>query len=217
MEPTNPFERRSEELRKYHRPGLTPQSGPLPATDANDPAAPRPPLPAGTVTVWPLPPVSKDEPRTRLVVACTANICRSPMVGGILQRRFEEAGLAEQVEITSAGVYGLTGEPASQPGVELLAKRNIDISGHVSRPLEDEEILDADLVIVMEESHRQVILASLPAARYKIVLFSELAALSNDMEDPYRKGPKAYRKTLATIDSTLDAGWNRLLRRLQLY
>lgn len=139
------------------------------------------------------------------------------MVGGILQRRFEEAGLAEQVEITSAGVYGLTGEPASQPGVELLAKRNIDISGHVSRPLEDEEILDADLVIVMEESHRQVILASLPAARYKIVLFSELAALSNDMEDPYRKGPKAYRKTLATIDSTLDAGWNRLLRRLQLY
>ncbi len=217
MEPTNPFERRSEELRQYYRPGLTPQSGPLPAVGPNDPGVTRPPLLTGTVTIWPLPPVPSDESRTRIVVACTANICRSPMVGGILQRRFEEAGLADQVEITSAGVYGLTGEPASQPGVELLAKRNIDISGHVSRPLEDEEILAADIVIVMEESHRQVILASLPAARYKIVLFSELAALSNDMEDPYRKGPKAYRKTLATIDSTLDAGWNRLLRRLQLY
>jgi protein-tyrosine phosphatase len=139
------------------------------------------------------------------------------MIGGILQRRFEEAGLADQLEVTSAGVYGLSGEPASPPGVELLAKRNIDISGHIARPLEDEEILAADLVIVMEESHRQVIVASLPEARYKVVLFSELADRSDDMEDPYRQGPKAYRKTLATIDSTLDVGWNRLLRRLQLY
>ena len=206
--PTNPFEKRSRERRAARRQvrhaSATPASAPLSET----PKRLAPQLQDDGTQ-------SDAEPKLLLVV-CTANICRSPMIVGILQERFRQLGLDNRIEIKSAGVFGLTGKRASQEGVDLLAERGIDISGHVARQLEPDEIEAADLIIVMEEAHRQAIFVRAPHHVHKVILFSELVGQHEDVDDPYGRGRRAYKKTLTRIDQTLDSGWNVLLAQLQL-
>ncbi|MCB0234057.1 MAG: hypothetical protein KDH08_08530, partial [Anaerolineae bacterium] len=45
----------------------------------------------------------------RVLIVCTGNICRSPMAWGLLRQRLAADGLADQVSVTSAGVYGVDG------------------------------------------------------------------------------------------------------------
>lgn len=42
----------------------------------------------------------------RVCFVCTGNICRSPMAESVFRARVEEAGLAQVVEIDSAGTGG---------------------------------------------------------------------------------------------------------------
>ena len=61
----------------------------------------------------------------RILVVCTANVCRSPMIARCCAR-FVRAGLGDRVHIASSGIYALVGEPADPAGVRLLAERGID-------------------------------------------------------------------------------------------
>lgn len=70
----------------------------------------------------------------QFLVVCTANICRSPLVEGLLRARLAAHQLADQVEVKSTGVYPRAGEKASQYSVELLAAKGIDISRHLAAP-----------------------------------------------------------------------------------
>ena len=229
--PSNPFEKRSRERRAYLQDDADtaaastgqPAQAPVqpPATEAPGLAVEAAPVPTPTtengITVWPKRErLEANTDRKRILIVCTANICRSPMVGGILQQRFDREGLGERIDIRSAGIYGLKGERASRDGVDLLAQRDIDISNHVARSIGYDDVAEADLVIVMEEAHRKAIFVRMPEFVYKVVLFSELAGQHDDVDDPYRRGRRAYEKTLTTIDATLESGWDQLKQRLAL-
>ena len=75
------------------------------------------------------------------------------MAWGMLRQRLAADGLADEVSVSSAGVYGVDGSGASEPGVEVLAERGIDISDHVAHTVTQREIAEADLVLVMEEGN----------------------------------------------------------------
>ncbi len=150
----------------------------------------------------------------RVLVVCTANICRSPMVAGVLRARLAAAGLADQVEVHSAGVYARAGDKASVHGVELLRAKKIDISQHASAPVTELDLQKSDLIIVMEEKHRQSLFHYSPADLYKVVLLSELAGEHFDLKDPFGQNKAAYASTLALIERTIDVGWPNFLARL---
>ncbi|MBX3000925.1 MAG: hypothetical protein KF893_20550 [Caldilineaceae bacterium] len=149
-----------------------------------------------------------------LLIVCTGNICRSPMVMALIRQKLQEAGLSEQIEVRSAGTLGLEGATASRHGVELLAQRGIDLSHHRSRLLTLQEVEKADLILVMEESHRQLISNRSPEYLSKILLFHELVEEKSNLSDPYGGERDEYAATLARIDYVLDAGWQRLLAEL---
>ena len=57
-----------------------------------------------------------DEMRTRVLFVCMGNICRSPTAEGVFRHFVHEAGLAERVEVDSAGTHAYpTSEPADRP------------------------------------------------------------------------------------------------------
>ena len=151
-----------------------------------------------------------------ILVVCTANICRSPMVAGLLRDRLDRAGFGDQVEVSSAGVYGMEGSPASQYGIELLDERGVEFGDHVARALQLSDISAATLIIVMEENHRMSIFHYAPGSLHKVFLLSELAGENDDLHDPYGRNKDAYRDTLAIIDRYLDDGWPTLLKKLKL-
>ena len=138
------------------------------------------------------------------------------MVAGVLSARIAAQQLADQVKVQSAGVYALAGEKASAHGVELLAAQGIDISQHVARSVTENDIQQADLILVMEEKHRQSLFHYSPADSYKVLLLSELANEHFDLRDPYGYNKAAYVTTLQTIEKIFEIGWQNLLKRLAL-
>ena len=123
-----------------------------------------------------------------IVTVCTANICRSPMAMALLQH-----ALAAQPEplrsfqVVSAGVAARRGDPVSENSVTALKKVGLNIAGHVSRPLTQELLDEAVLVLCMTESHRAMIRLQAQPPPKNLFLFREFMPQRGDKEigDPY--------------------------------
>lgn len=88
----------------------------------------------------------------RVLVVCTANVCRSPMGEALLRRSAEAKGL--DVEVRSAGVR-VPGLPVDPDAVRALAVHGLDIAAHQPRQA-TRELLRTDgehLVITMTREH----------------------------------------------------------------
>jgi protein-tyrosine-phosphatase len=149
-----------------------------------------------------------------VLLLCTANICRSPMAAAIMRQRITDMGLSDQVEVKSAGVWARSGQPASQDAITVLAGRGISLGAHRSQPLTPELLDRVDIVLVMEESHRQSIFHLAPKHLGKVLLLTELSGLHDDVEDPYGGPIEGYINTAARLEALIDAGLPRLLRLL---
>lgn len=152
----------------------------------------------------------------RVLMVCTGNICRSPMAAGILRQRLANDGLDAEVSVASAGVYGVDGSGASAPGVEVLSERGIDISSHVAHTVSQQEIAEADLVLVMEEGHRRTLFYSYPQYLTKVFLLSEMSGDYGDVKDPYRRPKAEYQICADRLEKLIDEGYQNILRRLDL-
>lgn len=151
-----------------------------------------------------------------IVVVCTANICRSPMAAGILRSRIAEQGLADEVQVLSAGVWAEEGHSASLHAVAVLGQRGIDLTRHLSQSVTSAMLNQADLVLVMEEAHRRSIFYLAPQHLGKIFLLSEMAGEHDDVADPYGGPLEDYVYTIDVLTRLIDAGLPKILRRLQV-
>ncbi len=115
----------------------------------------------------------------QILIVCTANICRSAAAELILRHRLGQLGDG-QVEVTSAGVRGLTGHPIDEPVGELLAADGIDAGSFQARRLTPADAEGADLVLTATTQHRAHVVQLAPAALTKtftLVEFSLLVSL----------------------------------------
>jgi protein-tyrosine phosphatase len=117
-------------------------------------------------------PARPYNPDIDLLVLCTANQCRSPMAEVLLRRHLERAGV--EATVTSAGIYR-GGIPATNHGVDAMAARGLDLSGHVSRQMDGDMVLRADLVIAMARMHVREVAVLAPEALSKTFTLKELA------------------------------------------
>jgi low molecular weight protein-tyrosine phosphatase len=85
-----------------------------------------------------------------ILLVCTANQCRSPMAEGLLRRSLARAGVVAMVH--SSGLLP-GGVGATAEAIATVGDRGVDISGHVSRTIDDEMVRDADLIICMARLH----------------------------------------------------------------
>ena len=152
----------------------------------------------------------------RLLFICTGNLCRSPMAVGFAEELTRSRGRQEEVEVRSTGTWTLEGLPASPLAVEVMAERGVDISSHLSHRLTEEDMEEADLVVVMSRGHKEVLAMEFPQARGKIYMLSELAGETYDIEDPYGSESKElYQKCADEIEELLRKGYPRLIELLE--
>lgn len=109
-------------------------------------------------------------------MVCTGNICRSPMAEAILREQLRARG-CEDIEVASAGTWADFGNRAMPEALEVLASRGIDFHHHRSRPVDMDELADADLVIAMTSVHLRELKGMAREVGTRLLLMKELAEM----------------------------------------
>ncbi len=148
---------------------------------------------------------SLPEPVNGIMVVCTGNICRSPMVEGLLRKRLDEAGL-QHITVSSSGTAGWENHPPMDPAVQASAEIGVDISGLRSCPIEQGMVESADLILTMGRNHIDYITEEFRPDSSKLRLLGDFHDQNPGMEirDPYGTSVTNYRKILADIIRSVD-------------
>jgi protein-tyrosine phosphatase len=116
-------------------------------------------------------------PAIELLFVCTGNQCRSPMAEVMLRRRFDERDI--DARVSSVGLVG-DGRPASESTIEVMTDLGHDLRDHVSRPLSQDAIERADLVLALAREHVRESVLLVPSAFGKTFTLKELVRRGAD-------------------------------------
>lgn len=93
-------------------------------------------------------------PPLGILFVCTGNICRSPTAHGVVRSLVGARGLAEQVEVDSAGFEDWhVGELADPRSRALARARGVDIDDLRARALVDADFEAFDPVVGLDQEH----------------------------------------------------------------
>ena len=96
--------------------------------------------------------------RHEVLIVCYGNICRSPTGEYLMRQALEQANLAEQYTVASAGVRALVGKPAAAGASQAAEARGVSLAPHEARQLTVEMAMQADTIIAMDEVVEEEIL-----------------------------------------------------------
>jgi len=139
-----------------------------------------------------------------ILFVCTGNACRSPMAEGIAKRLWQEKG-KEEIKIYSAGTAALPGLKATPLSIKIMKKRGISIDSHRSTPLNKKMVEEADLILVMEQRHKEEVLNISPFAEGKVFLLKHFAlGIKEEILDPIGGSEKTYQECAQEIEKSLQ-------------
>jgi low molecular weight protein-tyrosine phosphatase len=132
-----------------------------------------------------------------ILVVCVGNICRSPMAEALLEETLNNKA-EKEYQLSSAGLQAMVGHKADAVAIELMLDKGLDISNHFARQLNQAMIIAADLILVMESEHKQVIETKEPSAKGRVFRLGEWGGF--DIIDPYRRERKVFEQALQLIE-----------------
>jgi len=145
-----------------------------------------------------------------ILVICTANICRSPVVWALLHEKFDTEKMTDWT-VSSAGTWTEDGYKAANYSTQLMAERGLDLSAHRSQLVTAEAIAAADLVLCMEGGHVEALRAEFPDHANRIFLLSEMAGKQYSVADPYGRPLEAYQLMVREVSELIEQGWPRIV------
>jgi len=145
----------------------------------------------------------------RICFVCSGNICRSPSAEVVMRALAARAGLADEIEVCSAGLGDWhVGERADPRSAEALTARGYDAAAHRARQFRPDWFDDHDLVVAMDRSHLRDLRRMAGAAdQEKVRLLTSFGpdATDEDVPDPYYGGPDGFRDVLDLVERSCAA------------
>jgi len=141
-----------------------------------------------------------------VLFVCTGNICRSPIAEGLFRRL---TGNRKDIQVASAGVHAVRGQPPSLYAVEVCAAEGTDISGLRSQPLTGALVDQATHIFAMTGAHLETIQTLFPQSAEKTFLLREFeepgTTVWRDLPDPIGLGREVYEDCARTIKNALPS------------
>lgn len=144
--------------------------------------------------------------RQRILLICTANVCRSPVAQVIWAEQAQRRG--KRTTVSSAGIDAQPGQRADAMCIALMTERGLDLEAHRAERVNLERAADQDLILVMESRHAQRLCGALPLLQGRVHLLGRWGV--GEIDDPHGKERRQYEQCLEHIDASVGQWLDRL-------
>jgi len=138
--------------------------------------------------------------RISVLVVCTGNICRSPTAEGVMRDLAGRRGLADRVNVRSAGTHDYhVGEKPDPRALRHAQRRGYDLSAQRAARLSSGAFAEFDFILAMDRGHLAILKELAPDdARARLALFLDASSRWQglDVPDPYYGGPEGFERVL---------------------
>lgn len=142
--------------------------------------------------------------KTKVLMVCLGNICRSPLAEGILQSKVNP----EHIFVDSAGTAGYhINNPPDSRSIEVASRFGIDISQQRCRKFGSMDFETFDIIYAMDkENYSNILKLSRTEAHHNKVrlLLNEIDGSDNEVPDPYYGGKDGFEKVFQLIDTACE-------------
>ncbi len=146
--------------------------------------------------------------KTRILLVCTENICRSPMAEGLLRHYLQQTELCDRVQVCSAGTQ------ASQPGCrpdqraqKVAALRGINLGKIRARRVTARDLVRSDFIFAMDESNMRALRQLCPPEhqdKLSFLLSYHVGQPLLEVPDPYFGSTEGFERVFQIIDEAMD-------------
>lgn len=140
-----------------------------------------------------------------IMTLCIGNICRSPLAQVLLARELPAHN------VWSAGLSALVGAPADPMSVQIAQEQGLDLSAHRAQQVTSFMCQQAELILVMEQSHKSQLEQLYPQVRGKVFRLGQFGQF--EIADPYRQPREAFDTAYQGIAQGV-ADWLTRIRQL---
>lgn len=145
--------------------------------------------------------------RTRILLVCTENICRSPMAEGLLRHYLEQTDLGDGIDVDSAGTR------ASQPGCrpdlraqKVAALRGINLGRIRARRVTERDLVRSDFIFAMDESNLRDLHEMCPLEhkdKLSLLLSHHRGQPMLEVPDPYFGSIEGFERVFQLLDAAM--------------
>ena len=143
--------------------------------------------------------------KTKVLMVCLGNICRSPLAEGILKHKVN----TDLVEVDSAGTSAEhAGELPDPRSIEVAKQNGLDITDQRPRQFKKSDFSNFDFIYVMDQQNYDNVIALSPSneAAKKVSLILNSLTPNSDAEvpDPYYGGKNGFRNVYKMLDEACE-------------
>jgi protein-tyrosine phosphatase len=126
------------------------------------------------------------------------------MAKGLLVSLLAERNLSDDIDVSTAGMYSGSGEPATTNAVKVMSEVGIDLTDHQAKIVTPALWENVDYIVTMTKDHSRRLAAAHPDIAEKIYTLYEFAGLEHrDVMDPFGGNENVYRACRDEIKSVL--------------
>ncbi len=143
--------------------------------------------------------------KTRVLMVCLGNICRSPLAEGILKSKVNPTKVF--VDSAGTGSWHIGSEPDKR-SIATAKRYNLDITDQRGRQFSEQDFEDFDHIFVMDNSNFKDVMsmASSDEHRQKVhLILEEIFPSENvDVPDPYHGGEQGFENVYQMLDEACE-------------